>query len=84
MKITEKKVAGDNFQIDVKRFYLPFIIETNCPECGELHEHDLTEYYLAYPRIARASKIYFSCECEHEWSEEVVVNVTLTQAGHQP
>ena len=31
-----------------KRQYLPYVLEWECPECGEQRETDLSEGYLSY------------------------------------
>lgn len=88
-KITRKPGA---VAIDVKRLYLPFVVTSTCPECGEVVKHDLTsDRYLSYPSVGAVTKIGFYHTnddddptddefFEHEWSVSVKLDVTLELA----
>lgn len=80
MKITRNQDAGPMAPL-AKRFYVPFTVTSECPQCGSECEVDLEHQYLSYPVIGRASRVYFVCECEHEWQENIVVDVTLAAEG---
>lgn len=36
-------------RLDVKRFYMPVVVEATCPDCGRRVERNLTDDYLGYP-----------------------------------
>jgi len=71
------------FEISVKRLYLPFRVEDDCPECGKRCVHDLNSDYLSYPVLGEPIHLSFYCEDGHEveeWTQTVVLNVTLEPA----
>ena len=77
MKITKIDAP---FAIDVKRLYLPFVIEDDCPECGRMCVFDLTGDYLSYPTIDGVFLASFYCEEGHdveEWDQELVLKVSV-------
>lgn len=77
MKITLIKKP---FEIEMKRCYLPFIVETKCPKCGYGIEVDLSNCnYLSYPRWNSDEEcINFICdECYHEWSKNIRLEVKM-------
>lgn len=39
------------FEIEIKRFYVPFVISTKCKGCGEVIEEWLGNDYLSYPTL---------------------------------
>ena len=39
------------FDIEVKRFHVPFKIVGNCPECGDDFEVNYEQDYLSYPTV---------------------------------
>lgn len=71
--------TADGFEIEVKRFYLPFTIHSCCPACGLADECDLqAEQYLSYPAIGTPESVGFYCsECDHEWEVNVKLGITL-------
>lgn len=78
MKI-ERKDSQSKRELD-KRFYVPFVVQDDCEECGTVAKVDLEEQYLSYPVIGQPENIYFYCRnCEHEWQGRVVLDVTLTE-----
>lgn len=83
MTITRNK--GD-FQIDVKRLYLPFTVKQPCPKCGHVCVRNLTDDPSpSYPWLGEPVDLYGYCdECDHEWRMEFVLDVVLTGAGETP
>lgn len=63
-----KQVEG-KFDINVKRFYLPVVLEVQCPKCGSNATRDFGDEYLSYPFLNTEMNEYIICdECEHEFS----------------
>lgn len=69
-----------------KRFYAPFLVESNCPNCGTICQVDLSDSYLSYPSLTEPSCVYFSCsdceekdddEIEYEWTVQVQLKIEL-------
>lgn len=71
------------FEIDTKRFYVPFVVSSPCPQCEELDVQDLSRHhYFAYPIVGEPIPFGFYCsECDTEWSHRVVLGITLTQVS---
>jgi hypothetical protein len=62
-----------------KRCYLPFLLETTCPTCGEAVSSNLTEDYLNYPTLNEFNKIPFYCEKDDKsWEELIFIKIQLT------
>ena len=60
-----------------KRFYLPIEADFKCLKCGYIEEY---EQYVSYPTANRNIELDHYCyECEHEWSENIKINVTVEQ-----
>ncbi len=83
MKIRALTGAKSNIELD-KRQHVPAIVEDDCPKCGTVVTRDLsndtgsTGMYLSYPMVNVPKKLAFVCDkCEHEWSQHVVVRMTL-------
>lgn len=68
---------GNRFEVDVKRFYIPVVVISVCPECTEEVRRNLEDNYLSYPTLGAPTKLYFSCSNEHEWQDQVIVNITV-------
>lgn len=81
MKIVGK-LAG---KMECKRFLLNGVkVLFKCPECG-CAGYDCGEpegySYLSYPKMNKPMDYDFYCdECEHEWSERVILKVKLEKA----
>ncbi len=89
MKI--RSVPSHPFTIDVKRFGLPFIVESTCPGCGLAVERDLDGDYLSYPTVGCPERIGFIHEIEEpkyricgEWFETVVIDIIVRPERGQP
>jgi len=79
------------FELEVKRFHLSAKIRSTCPYCGYVDERDYSESdYLSYPVANEPFNITFEHELEeglddanatrwktHEWTERVVLKVSL-------
>jgi len=63
-------------QLNIKRFYLEGAeISYVCPNCGEEYKYD---QYLFYPEVNKFISLGFHCyECEHEWTEEIKLNINI-------
>lgn len=76
-----KRTKGQT-ELLIKRLYLPFKISSDCPKCGETYVRDLKDDYLSYP-ITGPIEVDFNCwldeDCDHEWLEEVLLDVTITK-----
>lgn len=88
MKI--KKLKG-TFEIDVKRFYPPFSITDNCPNCGEEVVGCDKSQYLSYPKLNTPTRVSFCCcTCEEdedlpkgakfEWEKKVIITMDVREA----
>jgi len=67
------------FEVDVKRFYVPCDEKINCVECG--HEMPILKNYeyLSYPTANKPEKKYLYCsECECEMEVNLTVNISLS------
>lgn len=75
MKITP---GEGSFRMDVKRCYLPFVLEDVCPKCAAKVERDLALDYLSYPVINSETVVDFYCDdCSTEWMRPILLKVTL-------
>lgn len=54
LEITE---TDGRYEIDVKRFYAPFVISGPCPHCGVHTVMDFTKDYMNYPELNREFKV---------------------------
>lgn len=83
LKISPSSDA-DDFNIDVKRLYLPILVRSQCPKCEGWVIRDLTDNYLSYPPVGKPFDLGFYHDCPdgsaHEWSAYVVLKVTLDTA----
>jgi hypothetical protein len=73
-----EKTANGVFRIDVKRFYLPFKLQDECPECGEHHERDFNDHYLFHPFVNKPTTFGCTCyECGYEWEIQVLLTLDM-------
>ncbi len=73
-------------QIEEKRFRLPGVaIEAECPNCQHPNINNLGgDDYLTFPWANKPFAYYLCCrECDHEWTINVVLNISLTLAESQ-
>lgn len=78
MKAEIKKNRNKHFSIDVKRFYLPFEINWECPNCKTSFSEDLNHHYLSYPDAGIPFVYDLYCtECEHEDEIEIQLDIDL-------
>ena len=72
-----KQIKG-KFELDVKRFYFPFVLKRKCPVCGHLNEHNFEKWYLSYPVLNCKEDVNFCCgECDHEFTVGVTLKLGL-------
>jgi len=68
----------EEFDIEVKRFYVPVIIKAKCPKCKKEIENDYSQDYLSYPTANKPMETYFYCEdCDEEFYINTILKVTL-------
>lgn len=66
-----------------KRTYLPILIKSTCPKCGQPVEMNLSDNssYLSYPTINKPFDLKFYHQClasqSTEWSYRVILRVSL-------
>jgi len=74
-----KKIEiNEEFDIEMKRFYLPISIKRECSKCGNICEHDLSINYLSYPTINKNNELYFYCDnCDNEFTINSVLRISL-------
>ena len=78
MKIKIVKNEGVHFNIDVKRFYMPYSINWECPNCKECYSEDLNEQYLSHPTTGTPIDFDVYCrKCEHEDKIKVQLDIDL-------
>ena len=71
------EIHGEN-EIDVKRFYLPLVVATNCPHCSEVNESDFEDSYLSYPTTNKKESVYVCCgNCDNEYEFDVSLSISL-------
>jgi len=64
--------------IDVKRLYVPSVLRTTCPKCGDKKVVDFQSDYLSYPPANRPFDHYLCCyECDEEWSVRLKLTMQL-------
>ncbi|MFW9873718.1 MAG: hypothetical protein ACFFG0_11490 [Candidatus Thorarchaeota archaeon] len=73
------KWADVPFVIEIKRFYLPIIIEGECPNCNASYKFNLdNDGYLSYPEINIPFEFICNCdECGHDWPIMIQLNLSL-------
>ena len=89
MKVERLGGKDPSFEIEVKRFYVPFTITDECPKCGMTTECAETSDYFSYPTVGKKEKVSFYCThwedgeelgCEHEWSRNVILSIDIKAA----
>lgn len=69
-------------RLDIKRFYLPFVVRGRCPTCGTRSERDLNTDgggYLSYPRINAPMRTHLWCDrCKEDWEIVIQLDFRLT------
>ena len=74
----ERIETAEEFSIDVKRFYVPFVVEIYCPDCKNKIESNLSDNYLSYPEVNKIEPITFYCsECNGEFEMDSILRVSL-------
>lgn len=91
MKI--KNDDNKSFELNVKRFYTPFTITDECPNCYKEVIACSPNHYLNYPKINEPTEVRFYCmDCEDEafvdnestiifeWFRKITIRVTAEKA----
>jgi hypothetical protein len=80
---------GAEVTCEIKRFYFPAILTSNCPECGEEVVKDGRNQYISWPSFNKPQEVHFYHEAEvdlgngekdyidHEWSETILIKLIL-------
>ena len=72
-------------ELPIKRFYAPYVIESNCPTCGKLADRDLSSNYIMYPTLGEPIEILMYCYdddgdeslyCD-EWAIQVQLDIKV-------
>lgn len=86
------KISNDSlpFHIEVKRFYVPCVLEAICPMCDGCNYRDFScdPGYLSYPTANESFEAHFTCYnqsddgtyCDYEFSVPVILKVNLELA----
>ena len=79
MRLDRVKIhlTDEPFEINVKRFYFPCEIKSQCPECGAHASRDFSNNYLSYPTVGKPENVYFWCDCGHEWEPQIILRLTV-------
>lgn len=78
MNIEVNKTSENAFEINVKRFYLPFEINWTCPNCKEKGKQDLNHDYLSYPIAGKPFTHTLYCyDCDHEETVNLHIDLDL-------
>ena len=79
MKITRNKNQDNETTVEVKRFYIPFTIETKCPNCNKKNVTNLEREYLSYPPLGDPFEFGFYCsDCDYDWTEKIILDIVLS------
>ena len=70
--------VNGNFEVQVKRFYLPIEVEVTCPDCQAKQKKDFESDYLSYPIANRKESVYVCCDdCDEEFEFDVTLRLSL-------
>lgn len=78
--------SSEGLTIDVKRFYLPYVLKSHCPKCSREKAHDFEIHYLSYPTVNVPIVETLLCSnyegdygdpCETEWEVKIQLDVSL-------
>lgn len=74
-----KTYKAEGGEVEVKRFYLPITLETNCPcDSGTPCKSDISREYLSYPIINEWIDHSFYCEeCDKFFEKKVRLNISI-------
>lgn len=69
--------VAEHFDLDVKRFHVPYELRQCCPSCGRVVRYNLLAEYLSYPTVGKPFEFGMYCgDCGHEWN--ITVKLTMT------
>ncbi len=74
------------YELNIKRFYAPFVIAADCPKCGSRVEQHCSDNYLSYPTAGESFEHHMYCSyeddageyCEEEFTVTIRLDVVLT------
>lgn len=76
--MTELLETTEEYELQIKKCYLPFAIEVQCPYCEVNNNKDFCDDYLSYPVTSVKEEIYVCCkECEEEFYFDVTLKLSL-------
>ena len=74
----EKFEIKEEFDIEVKRFYLPIEVERKCPQCYNPCKKNLGEDYLSYPVGNKVEPLHFYCDvCDTEFEADSILKISM-------
>ena len=80
MKTIRKIDSDGSFSLEVKRLYLPFVVEVDCEHCGKPITRDMQDEYLSYPPLGAPLEIWVYCEeCDECTTRIAKLDVTLEE-----
>lgn len=70
----------EEFCIEVKRFYVPFVAKVKCPSCNNGNSLDLEETdYMSYPTLNKKEAYYLCCEkCDCEYEIDLTLKMSVS------
>ena len=77
VKPTSIETAIEPFGVEVKRCYLPVVINVVCPTCGKALRHDLRDHYLSYPAFNAVESVHIMCMDRESGDECTEIEVRL-------
>lgn len=68
----------EEFEVGVKRFYLPVEIDKLCPSCNNKCTISLGNDYLSYPTLNTELNLYHCCDsCDTEFEFDIVLKMSI-------
>lgn len=77
--------GSEQFEINIKRLYVPYTICDTCSQCGQEVRKNLNkDSYLSYLLTNTPIDMGMYCsECDHEWCVGIQLNLTV-EATNDP
>lgn len=70
--------ATEEVGVEVKRFYIPLIINVTCPKCKRINEHDFGDNYLSYPILNKPETISVHCDdCDDYFNVDIKLRIAI-------
>jgi len=68
----------EEYELGVKRFYLPIVITKECKSCNKPMHIDLESNYLFYPIVNKPYEVGFYCEeCDEEYMIPIILRISV-------